>query len=77
MEGTKEHYGEFLVDDNITEEEIKDVALVVRSDWEEIKDPPYGVFDYHFRCRKCNGETPPKAYIIAPDYCPHCGAKMI
>lgn len=53
-----------------------DVAPVVHSSWEEIKDPPHGVFDYHFRCKKCHGETPQKAYLIAPDYCPICGAKM-
>lgn len=53
-----------------------DVAPVVHSSWEEIKDDPYGIFDYHFKCKKCHGETPQKAYLIAPDYCPICGAKM-
>lgn len=53
-----------------------DVAPVVHSSWEEIKDPPYGDFDYHFKCKKCHGETPQKAYVIAPDYCPNCGAVM-
>lgn len=76
IEGSEEHCGEFFVNNNTSEEEIQDIALVVHSSWEEIKDPPYGVFDYHFRCKKCHGETPHKAYIIAPDFCPCCGAKM-
>ena len=76
MEGSEEHCGEFLVDDNTSEEEIQDVTLVVHSSWEEIKDEPYGIFDYHFKCKHCHGHTPPKAYVIAPDFCPHCGAKM-
>lgn len=54
----------------------EDVAPVVHSSWEEIKDDPHGIFDYHFKCNKCHGETPQKAYLIAPDYCPICGAKM-
>ncbi len=53
-----------------------DVAPVVHSSWEEIKDDPHGIFDYHFKCKKCHGETPQKAYLIAPDFCPNCGAKM-
>lgn len=53
-----------------------DVTPVVHSSWEEIKDDPHGIFDYHFKCNKCHGETPQKAYLIAPDYCPICGAKM-
>ena len=35
-----------------------------------------GLFDYRFRCSKCKGCTPDKAYTIAPDFCPNCGAKM-
>lgn len=76
IEGSEKHYGEFFVKNDTTEEEIQNITLVIHSSWEEIKDPPYGVFDYHFRCKKCHGETPRKAYIIAPDFCPCCGAKM-
>ena len=52
------------------------VTFVTHSSWEEIKDEPYGAFDYHFKCRKCGGRTPHKAYVVAPDYCPHCGSRM-
>lgn len=52
------------------------VAPIVHSSWKEIKDSPYGLFDYHFRCTNCQGNTPQGAYVIAPDYCPYCGAKM-
>lgn len=44
--------------------------------WEEIKDGT-GLFDYHFRCTKCGGETPSGAYPVAPDFCPCCGNKKI
>lgn len=53
-----------------------DVAPVVHSSWEEIKDVPHGIWDYHFKCRYCGGNTPQAAYVVAPDYCPNCGAKM-
>lgn len=53
-----------------------DVAPVVHSSWEEIKDVPHGIWDYHFRCRHCGGNTPQAAYVVAPDYCPCCGARM-
>lgn len=29
-----------------------------------------------FQCKYCGGNTPQAAYVIAPDYCPNCGAKM-
>jgi hypothetical protein len=32
--------------------------------------------DYYFVCSHCHKNTPDKAFIIAPDYCPWCGAKM-
>lgn len=32
--------------------------------------------DYYFVCSECHKNTPDKAFIIAPDYCPWCGAKM-
>ena len=44
--------------------------------WEEIKDGP-DLFNYHFRCTKCGGETPSGAYPVAPDFCPCCGNKKV
>lgn len=35
-----------------------------------------GIFDYYFICSECHKNTPDKAFIITPDYCPWCGAKM-
>lgn len=35
-----------------------------------------GLYDYQFECSRCHSRTPDKAYVIAPDYCPHCGADM-
>lgn len=43
--------------------------------WEQL-DCGDGPFDYQFRCSNCGGVTPFGAYLIAPDYCPHCPAKM-
>ena len=48
-----------------------------QSIWEEIKGNSTDIFDYYFRCKKCGGNTPPKAYVVAPDYCPHCGRYMM
>ena len=53
----------------------EDVKLKTYSSWELIKTGN-GVFDYYFRCKRCHGNTPDKAYPIAPDFCPHCGAEM-
>lgn len=53
-----------------------DVAPVVHSSWEEIKEVAGGLFDYHFMCQNCHSETPKRSYVIAPDFCPNCGAKM-
>lgn len=35
-----------------------------------------GIFDYYFVCSECHKNTPDRAYPIAPNYCPNCGAKM-
>ncbi len=53
-----------------------DVEPVVHAYWTERKVPYGGVFDYSFKCSCCHRETPNRAYVIAPDYCPNCGAKM-
>ena len=52
-----------------------DVAPVIHSSWEMVITGD-GCFDYYFRCKHCHNNTPDKAYLISPDYCPNCGAKM-
>lgn len=54
----------------------ENVEPVIHSSWELIKDAPFGVCDYHFKCKRCHSDTPQNAYVVAPDYCPNCGAKM-
>ena len=52
-------------------------APVKHGHWSEKKSSGQGgIWDYYFVCSVCGGNTPDKAYIIAPDYCPNCGAKM-
>lgn len=56
-----------------------DVAPIVHSSWEEIEMETvthHSFLKYRFRCMHCGGNTPLGAYVIAPDYCPNCGAKM-
>ena len=54
-----------------------DVAPVVHGHWAEKKPSGSGgIWDYYFVCSVCGGNTPNKAYVIAPDFCPNCGAKM-
>jgi Zn finger protein HypA/HybF involved in hydrogenase expression len=31
---------------------------------------------YSFTCNNCNQKTKESAFIIAPDFCPYCGAEM-
>ncbi|MBE5943266.1 MAG: hypothetical protein E7264_12170 [Lachnospiraceae bacterium] len=52
-----------------------DYAEVKHGYWEEIKCGD-GIFDYCFKCSNCGKTTPPKAFPVAPDYCPNCPAKM-
>lgn len=35
------------------------------------------IWNYYFVCSECHKNTPDKAYTIAPDFCPSCGANMI
>lgn len=35
-----------------------------------------GIFNYRFKCSHCGNYTPEGAFPVAPDYCPHCPAKM-
>ena len=54
-----------------------DVAPVVHGHWTEKKPSGGGgIWDCYFVCSVCGGNTPNKAYVIAPDFCPNCGAKM-
>lgn len=48
---------------------------VRHGEWTEKKSGK-GVFDYYFICSECHKNTPDKAFLIAPDFCPNCGAKM-
>lgn len=74
---TDEHIYELLSDFYVIPKDTPTVEAepVAYSEWEEVKSGK-GIFDYFFRCKKCHKGTPNKAYIIAPDYCPFCGAKM-
>lgn len=54
-----------------------DVVPVRHGHWTEKKSSGVGgIWDYYFVCSVCGGSTPNKAYVIAPDFCPKCGAKM-
>ena len=44
--------------------------------WTEMRLSGGDIWDYYFVCGVCHGETPNRAFTIAPDYCPNCGAKM-
>lgn len=48
---------------------------VRHGEWTEKKSAK-GIFDYYFVCSECHKNTPDRAFLIAPDYCPNCGAKM-
>lgn len=52
-----------------------DVRENVLAYWTQEKIGP-GIFDYKFTCSNCKCSTADKAYIIAPDWCPVCGAQM-
>lgn len=52
-----------------------EVEEVKHGYWEEIKTGEK-LYDYCFKCSNCNNITPPNSFVVAPDYCPNCGAKM-
>ena len=52
-----------------------DVAPVKHGHWTEI-DHSENFGDYHFVCSECKCNTPDRAYVVAPDFCPNCGARM-
>lgn len=47
-------------------------------EWEEVRPdyPTSDIFDYRFRCSNCHKDTPQKAFVVAPDFCPNCGTDM-
>ena len=71
-----EHFGRDLEDTSPCEQFIsKDVAPVRHGHWTEI-DHSKNLGDYHFVCSECKCNTPDRAYVITPNFCPNCGAKM-
>ncbi len=52
-----------------------DAEPVRHGEWTEKKSGK-GIWDYYFVCSECHKNTPDKAYIISPDFCPWCGAIM-
>lgn len=52
-----------------------EVEPIRHGEWSE-KKTGNDIFDYYFICSECHKNTPNKAYIIAPDFCPWCGVKM-
>lgn len=54
--------------------DAEDVKEVKCSSWEEVKTGD-GLYDYRFKCPECKHLTI-KGYVVAPDFCPGCGADM-
>ena len=52
-----------------------DVVPIHHGHWTEI-DHSKNLGDYHFVCSECKCNTPDRAYVITPNFCPNCGAKM-
>lgn len=61
--------------EHLTDLPTVDAAPVVHGRWMTEKTGKE-LFDYRFQCSECRNYTPDKAYAIAPDFCPACGAKM-
>lgn len=51
-----------------------DIIEAKTGSWEEIKTGD-GLYDYRFKCPECKHLTI-KGYVVAPDFCPGCGADM-
>lgn len=64
-----------LILQDIRNAPVIEAEFVRHGHWTEEKTGS-GLFDYRFQCSECKGYTPDKAYTIAPDFCPNCGAKM-
>lgn len=50
-------------------------AFVRHGYWSQEKTGD-GMFDYYFICSECHKNTPDNGFVISPNYCPWCGAKM-
>lgn len=74
---TDEHIEELLTDFYVIPKDTPaaDVAPVKHGHWTEI-DHSENFGDYHFVCSECKCNTPDRAYVVAPDFCPNCGARM-
>lgn len=68
-----EELTEFYSQEAIDNAPTVDAEPVKHGYWIE-KRSSTGVFDYYFVCSECHKNT--LGFLIAPDYCPHCGAKM-
>ena len=74
---TEEHLEELLNDFYVIPKDTPaaDAAPVRHGHWTEI-DHSKNLGDYHFVCSECKCNTPDRAYVITPDFCPNCGAIM-
>ena len=54
---------------------VADVEPVRHGHWTEI-DHSENFGDYHFVCSECKCNTPDRAYVVAPDFCPKKKKKM-
>lgn len=50
------------------------VKFKTYGEWIEVKTGD-GMYNYRFKCSKCKHLTV-KGYVVAPDFCPGCGADM-
>ena len=57
---------------NMPEENVDEL---IHAHWTEVKCGD-GIYDYYFVCSNCGKATRLDKCPIAPDYCPHCPAKM-
>lgn len=75
---TGEHIEELLNDFYIIPKDTPTIEAeqVRHGEWIEKKQPHGGIFDYCFVCSECHKKTPDGAFVISPNYCPFCGAKM-
>lgn len=65
-----------ILDTEIMHFPTADVAPIIHGSWSTVQYTKEDIFDYSFKCSNCDKETPRKAYVIAPDYCPNCGSTM-
>lgn len=61
--------------DTVRKQPTVDVEPVIHSSWELVKTGD-DICDYYFRCKHCGKNTPNKSFVVSPDYCCYCGARM-